>query len=131
MSLKRIAKELGVSPSSVLTWTGDIELTDPQRKRCSGLAALAGTTVVFGGATRPGRRAADHSEMFQREGRARARRGDLLHQARCLLYRAEGSKGRNTVESSNSDVYMARLFRTFLSASLDVEPAEIRMSLNV
>lgn len=68
---------------------------------------------------------------FQREGRTRARSGDLLHQAGCLLYWAEGSKGRNAVKFSNSDARMAQLFRRFLTESLAIEPLAIRVSLNV
>jgi hypothetical protein len=58
-------------------------------------------------------------------------RGDPLHQAGCLLYWAEGSKDRNAVKFSNSDLYMVRLFRRFLTEALGVDQLAIRVSLNV
>jgi hypothetical protein len=48
-----------------------------------------------------------------------------------MLYWAEGDKGRNTVRLTNSDPWMVGFFRRFLTEALGVEPADIRMSLNV
>ena len=68
---------------------------------------------------------------WQAAGRARARDGDLLHQAGCLLYWAEGSKSRNTVTMANSDMNLMRLFRQFLTQRLGVEPDQMTFRLNV
>jgi hypothetical protein len=48
-----------------------------------------------------------------------------------MLYWAEGTKGRNTVEFANSDPNMVRFFRRFLVESLGVSPEDIRIRLNV
>ena len=48
-----------------------------------------------------------------------------------MLYWAEGSKERNVVKFSNSDARMVKLFRNFLTDALGVNPADIRLSLNV
>ncbi len=132
MSLKRIAAQLGVSPSSVMLWTRDITLTneqiaanmnrgggpwDPERLRAAAAARSASCRAKRAKA--------------QAEGRARARAGDALHQAGCMLYWAEGSKSRNDVRLTNSDPRMIRFFCRFLVESLGIEPLDIRVSLNV
>jgi hypothetical protein len=119
MSLKRIAAILEVSPSSVLKWTRDIELTPEQKdalfRACS--ATLDDGRLRRGHQTWAAR-CRSLREQAQREGRERARTG-------------EGGKGRNAVKFSNSDAYMVRVFRRFLTESLGVQPAAIRLSLNV
>ena len=129
---KRIAAELGVSPSSAYNWTKDIELTPAQKE-----ANLRGPTgplnpervrrAAAGWAARcRARRAA-----FQMAGRVTARDGNLLHQAGCMLYWAEGSKSRCTIGFSNSDARMVSLFRRFLTDALGIDRLGIRLSLNV
>jgi hypothetical protein len=56
---------------------------------------------------------------------------DALHMAGCLLYWAEGSKGRNTVCFANSDINMVRFFVEFLRESLGVQSDEMTLRLNV
>jgi len=68
---------------------------------------------------------------WQRVGRERARDGDLLHQAGCLLYWAEGTKTRNTVELVNSDLNLVRLFLRFLAQCLNVGSSQIAFCLHV
>jgi hypothetical protein len=132
MPYKRIAAQLGVSPSSVFNWTQDIELTPEQRE-----ANLRGPTGPLN-PERVARAAASWAArcrrrrlVCQQEGRAKAREGDPRHQAGCLLYWAEGAKGRNAIAFSNSDQNMVRLFRRFLTDSLGIERESIVMSLNV
>jgi hypothetical protein len=132
MSLKRIASAIGVSPSSVMTWTEDIVLTseqiaanlrgrggpwDPERMRAAAAARSA--------SCRAKRAEAQH------EGRSAARRADPLHHSGCMLYWAEGRKSIGTVQFSNSDTHMTCLFRRFLTEALGVPVEGIRFSLNV
>lgn len=51
--------------------------------------------------------------------------------AGCLLYWAEGSKGRNTVHFANSDVNMVKFFCHFLRESLGVRSEDLTLRLNV
>jgi hypothetical protein len=69
--------------------------------------------------------------VCQDDGRAAAREGDLLHQAGCMLYWAEGSKGRSDIHFSNSDPRMVLLFRRFLTDRLGLPREKILLSLNV
>jgi len=70
-------------------------------------------------------------EQYQAQGRRRAREGDELHRAGCMLYWAEGAKDRNTVVFVNSDRPMVEYFVRFLRESLGVTSAEITVRLNV
>jgi hypothetical protein len=132
MPFKRIAAALRISPGSAFHWTKDIELTPEQH-----LVNLRGPKGPLSDET-VRRRVAEWSERcrrrrvaFQGEGRVRAREGHPLHQAGCMLYWAEGSKGRNTVQFSNSDARMVALFRRFLTEALGIAESKIVMSLNV
>lgn len=98
-SIKRIAAEVDVSPSSVLRWTQDIELTPDQ------VASLAEGQIEAGRAA--GKTWSDlcreRRRRWQAIGRAQARLADPLHAAGCMLYRAEGAKQRNSLTFANSD----------------------------
>jgi hypothetical protein len=48
-----------------------------------------------------------------------------------MLYWAEGAKNRNAIQFANSDPKMVRMFREFLVQALGVEPARLRLRLNV
>ena len=129
---KRIAARLGVSVGSVHLWTRDIELTEEQK--AANLRGPKGPLNpedvrrrAAAWAARCRRRRADS----QAEGRAAARVGNPLHLAGCMLYWAEGSKRRNAIQFTNSDPNMLAFFRRFLVETLGIEPAEIRLSINV
>lgn len=54
-----------------------------------------------------------------------------MHLAGCMLYWAEGSKGRNSVVLTNSDPHLLRFFRQFLRKSLGVVDGDLSIRLNV
>lgn len=132
MPIKRIAARLGVSPSSVHAWTRDIELTPEQHhQNLVGPRGPANPEAVAARAATWRRRNRERRRQFQLEGRDRARIGDALHMAGCMLYWAEGAKNRNTASLTNSDVHMLVFFRRFLHTCFDVGPADITICLNV
>jgi transposase len=124
MPMKQIAARLGVSVGSVHLWTKDIKISPQQAER--NLARARAKAARSWRIKNRERRLA-----FQEEGRARARSGDLLHQAGCFLYWAEGAKARGSVGFANSDVNMVRFFVRFLRQSLEVPEDRIRLNLNV
>jgi hypothetical protein len=124
MPMKQIAARLDVSVGSVHLWTKDIEVSPEHERR--NLARARVTASRSWQAKNRARRLA-----FQREGRERARSGDLLHRAGCFLYWAEGAKSRSTVGFANSDVNMVRFFVRFLRESLEVPEGKIRVNFNV
>jgi hypothetical protein len=118
---------LGVSTSTARRWTLGIDLApqqlasiDARRKTASRHASL-----------RMAERRRMQRAQWQLEGRARAREGDLLHQAGCLLYWAEGRKDRNTVRLTNSDVHLLRVFRRFLACCFGIQSHDLNFRLHV
>jgi len=128
MSMKAIASQLDVSVSSVSLWTRDIELTAEQ------VVALAQSNRLHGNQARGqlahSRNARARRLDAQREGRDMARGGDPLHQAGCMLYWAEGSKDRNSVQFVNSDAGMIRYFMRFLAECYAVTVERYCFSVN-
>ena len=51
--------------------------------------------------------------------------------AGCLLYWAEGTKNRNVVALTNSDVHMVKFFLRFLRECFDVPDEDMALHLNV
>jgi hypothetical protein len=132
LPFKRIAARLNVSPSSAYTWTKDIELTEAQKAvNLRGPRGPLNPEDVRRRAAAWATRCRGRRAESQTEGRAAARAGDSLHLAGCMLYWAEGSKGRNAVHFTNSDPPMLVFFRRFLVEALGVAPDEITISINV
>jgi len=125
-SVKELAALLGVSVSSISLWVRDIDLTDQQREalrhrmggRIDGSSAYAVVALA-------------RRRESQEAGRARARKGDLLHAAGCMLFWAEGSKGRNSVGFVNSDPAMIKFFVQFLRTCYAVPDAKIAVTCNL
>jgi hypothetical protein len=128
MSLKAIARELGVSVGSVSVWTRDLELTEEQ------VAALAAVNPRHSQQVRGQHNRSQNARVkrliAQMQGRALARRRDPLHQAGCMLYWAEGSKSRNTLQFVNSDPHMIRFFMRFLEECFAVARDRLVFSIN-
>jgi transposase-like protein len=121
LSMKEIARVVGVSLSSVSLWVRDIELEDVQQASLRCRAARR-----RGNATAARARAVRHDA--QKRGRERARQGDPLHIAGCMLFWAEGDKHRNSVRMTNSDPDLLRLFVAFLRRCYDADVARIAVT---
>ena len=124
LSMKRIAAECQVSLSTVSLWTRDIEML-PRHHAANRERAAKVRADRWRDRHREQRRA------FQREGRKRAREGDQLHAAGCMLYWAEGAKARNSLVMSNSDPAMLVMFVRFLRECFEITAEDISFSLNV
>jgi hypothetical protein len=126
--MKEIARIVGCSLSSVSCWTRDIELTPDQ---CAGLRsrnpAVNGQIVAASNRWR----ARAKREACQLVGRTRAREAEHRHLAGCMLYWAEGSKNRNSVQFVNSDPAMARYFVAFPRTSYAVPDEAFRVDCNL
>jgi hypothetical protein len=128
LTMQVIAKRLAVAVSSVSRWTRDIELTREQQE------ALRRSNPILD-AQRIGREAMRRSARAERvkaqeHGRAFAQRRDPLHVAGCMLFWAEGSKRRDAVVFTNSDVNMLAHFLTFLRSCYRVPDEKVRLALN-
>jgi hypothetical protein len=124
-SINRIAEEVGVAKSTVSLWFRDIELSPAQREQLHENSSASSRSESWRALCRERRR------KWQEGGRIRAREGDPLHVAGCMLYWAEGSKGRNTVQLANSDPSMMEMFVHFLRKCFGLTADDITFSLNV
>jgi hypothetical protein len=123
-SMKRIAATLGVSLSTVSLWVRDIELTDEQKH----------ANRLRGAKVRSDRWSEKHRAVrlaAQADGRARARQGDSLHLAGCMLYWCEGNKSRNSLRLVNSDLQLLVFFQRFLRECFELEDERFTVGLNV
>jgi hypothetical protein len=128
-SVKEIERHLGVSRSSVSLWVRDIRLTDEQIAELHNRSATSPGQLA--GSAANAARGQVRRHRAQREGRARARMIDELHLAGCMLYWAEGAKGRDAVRMCNSDPMLLRLFVRFLRECYAAEIARLAVSCNL
>jgi hypothetical protein len=129
LPIKEIARRVGVSTASVSVWVRDIELSAEQHEALRARNSaynhqLSGQAVAA--ANRRSERVA-----YQEHGRLLARRAEPLHIAGCMLYWAEGAKGRNQLRFTNSDPEMARFFVRFLLTYFDLRPEDVRITCNL
>ncbi len=128
MSVKDIAKQLGVAKSSVSVWVRDIELSADQAAALRDKyhhydAKIKGSQANY-------QKGLERRIAYQQEGRAQARAGDPLHLTGCMLYWAEGTKNRTALKFVNSDPGMMRVFVRFLRQSLLVPGEKIFVYIN-
>jgi hypothetical protein len=129
---REIAKRLSVSGNSAYRWTNDIELTAEQRQfNLRGPTGPQNPEAVRRRVAAWSARCRARRLSFQAEGRRAAQSHDALHLAGCMLYWAEGAKGRNQVKFANSDVHMVRVFRDFLIDGMRVDIARVTLRPNV
>jgi Homeodomain-like domain-containing protein len=128
--IKRIAAILHVSPSSVHKWTADIRLSPEQRRRnYYDASGPLNPDDVARRARAWAEKSRERRRQAQEEGRLRAREGDPLHMAGCMLYWAEGTKGRNTARLVNSDVHLVQLFGRFIRDCFGLDREDFRLGL--
>src|SRR3990170_7548704 len=102
MSVKEIARLVGVAPSSVSVWVRDVPLTPEQ------LESLRLRNPAYNGQLRGANRNAERWRArrsgYQDDGREMAKHGSWLYVAGVMLYWAEGDKTHcNAARISNSD----------------------------
>ena len=128
VAIKKIAEELSVSASSVSLWVRDIELTSDQ------IIALQNANPIYN-AQNSGAKARKENAYqvrltYQETGKLKAKEGDLLHQAGCMLYWGEGDKDRNVCGLSNCDPDLLRMFLRFLLEACEVNKEHIKVHVH-
>lgn len=124
-SLREISKTLGVSKGSVSLWVRDINLTDDQRKKL--FTNQIKSLINFGYDTSIEFR--EKRRQFQLGGEIKAKENDADHKAMCMLYWAEGSKSKNQVVFTNSDVYMMQYFIKLFKRYFDLKDQDIKIRI--
>jgi hypothetical protein len=128
-SVKEIERLVGVARSTASLWVRDIPLTEAQR------ASLKQRNPIyngqFKGAAVNAERGRARRLAYQERGRLRANAADTLYVAGCMLYWAEGDKGRNAVRLANSDPALIRHFADFLRLRFGVADEQFRITCNL
>ena len=123
-TMMAIARELGVSKSSVSKWASDV-VCPPTERRWSSPEAR------FRGANELQRRKAAEIEELMADGRRRI--GALSHRdllsAGTALYAAEGSKTPGMLNLPNTDPRMILLFCAWLRRFFPVDESRLRVRL--
>lgn len=120
ISIKKIAKILNCGTGTVSTWVEDISLTPEQitqnTRRLNSLSYSNARRAIRAG--------------FQNIGKERVTTEDPLYLAGCMLYWGEGSKSKNTVVFTNSNLAMMIVFKNFLQAYFEVKGDQYLLKIN-
>jgi len=126
LSIKKIAKQLGVSQSSVSVWVRNVKLTNTQKD-----------ALLIKNPSNRRKWSEDWSNKFREKriysqnlGARIAETEDKLYAFGCALYWAEGSKSKNSVTLTNSDSNMMKFFVNFLRIKFGVSDEEFKISIN-
>ncbi len=129
MSVREIARSVGVSRSTASLWLRGIPLTPDQR------ATLEARNPIFNRQARGAQTNAalgrERRAAYQDRGRRRMTTARPLYVAGCALYWAEGEKSRNSVRFSNADPWMIHFFLDFLRREFQVPDESVRLRLHV
>jgi transcriptional regulator with XRE-family HTH domain len=128
-SVREIATCVGVSRSTVSLWVRDIPLTAEQEAALVARNARSAGKAICADEKR--RRALARRRAFQEEGRELAIPAEPGFAAGCMLFWAEGSRSRNSIEFVNSDPVMVEFFAKFLRRYLGVETSDIKIACNL
>jgi predicted transcriptional regulator len=126
-SVREIADLLNVSRSSVSLWVRDIELTEGQKQKL--LERNPAYNPQIRGKNRNNQKWRDIRQKWQEEGRLKAREGESLFLSGCMLYWAEGNKGRNNFGFTNTDINMMRFFLNFLKSCFEIKDEDVRIKI--
>lgn len=126
-SINYIAKELGVSTSSVCTWVKDIQLSDEQKQELQ-QSKYSHFREHYNDDKK--NLALSKRKNNQLIGREAAKEKDILHCIGCMLFWAEGSKKKNQIVFANSDNYMMKIFVRFLKEKFGIKNEEISLHIN-
>lgn len=121
-----IAKQLGVSKSSVHVWTKDVELNLDKLSRLNGNKLNGGRK----GNITCAKKARLQRAAWQDEGRNLATKGDVNHVMLCMLYWAEGRKSKNTLAVSNTDAALLKIVKGFVDDFFNPQPEEYTIRIN-
>lgn len=124
VSVKKIAKQLGIANSTASLWTRGITLTDEQRQKLLDREITDEQAVAHSNFFRNQRLSA------QQMGRDRIKKNDPLYVAGCMLYWGEGGKGVNVCQMTNSELPMLKVFKDFLVKYFDVSDDMISVAIN-
>jgi transposase-like protein len=126
-SVKEIAATLGVARSSASVWVRDVPLGPEERAT---LIARSRLGPIVAGELKAAR-AREVRRGYQDDGRRLARERGAEYAAGCMLFWAEGSKARNSVQLVNADPEVIVFFARFLRHEFRIEDEQMVVTCNL
>ena len=127
-SLRTISKQLGACRSSVSYWVRNVLLTDAQKTQ---LIANKNNSGYLGfGARVVAAKSKEKRMEYQNIGIEKASNCDIEYSMGCMLYWAEGSKNKNAVIFTNTDVDMMVFFVNFMRKYFNCNNEDFAVSIN-
>jgi transposase-like protein len=125
MSIKEIAKTLGISSGTSSLWLRNIELTEEQKQ------VLRAKNPIYNDHHMASKMRAhcarERRLKYREEGKIMARKNEFLHSFVCALYWGEGSKSDQTCGISNTDPNLLKMFLRFLKTYFPNEKITVRV----
>lgn len=121
-SLIEIAELCKIAKSTASLWVRDVSITPAGRQRLKSRSANRRSSADVWRLRRA---------EYREKGRLAAAEQDPLHIMGCMLWWGEGTKDRNTLQMSNCDPELIRLWMRFLRDALAADPARIRISCQI
>ena len=127
ISVSEISKKLNVSKSSVSLWVRDIKLTDEQVKKLLSRGRSKGivNTLNKGNTNQSIARRKEAQSRGYSLGQNNERFSIL-----CMLYWGEGTKGKNSIDFTNTDLHMLKLFHSEMQYFFPEAAAKVSMSIH-
>ncbi len=133
ISIKEIAKKLGVSKGSVSVWCNDIVLKPSQIKILEEKKKKGGYIGGLKGAKIQKDRKIKNIEDLRKEGMRRI--GQMSNReviiAGIALYWGEGSKGNDRLQITNSDPEMIKFFVHWVNTAFNIEKKDLIFYITV
>lgn len=129
LSIKTIAKKVGVAASSVSLWVRDIQLTEEQEAVL--LAKNSRYYNQVNGGSGQSAKARKKRREYQEEGRQLAIRNIDKHlfPFGCAIFWAEGTKDKNRLQVSNTDPDLLQIWKEFLSTYFVIDISDISIKI--
>jgi transcriptional regulator with XRE-family HTH domain len=133
-SIKKIAETLNVSKGTVSLWVRNIELTQKQKKRLEKNCGRGSYEARMRGGETRRKIHYEKRKKYQENGREffKKNKDDILFISGVMMYWCEGTKqnNKNTVDFSNSDVCMIKIFLRFLKQFYDIKNDDISIYIH-
>jgi len=130
ISINKIAKDIHAAKSSVSLWVRDIELTQEQKQKLYDNIPRWKKGESHNYVYRRAAQCKKKREEWQEEGKRLAQQNNKMYAFCCALFWGEGSKARNQVSFTNTDVNMMKIFMSFLRDFFDVSNEKITLTVN-
>jgi len=133
-SLSEIADDISADTSQVSKWVRDVKLSEEAQKILDTKNPASKDYAKDRYSEKRGSAISEtwreRRRQYQQEGGDKAKENNSIHRGACMLYWAEGTKDRQNLAFTNSDVNMIIVFKKFLEDYFNVNDDNFTVTLN-